>query len=158
MSKHKQEKTISLVINLVDSLKLQRYRLAIVCGDISTGKSALAQFASEKLQARYINLTTELLPRTTRADFSPTLGAYDPENLVKYIMNESDKVKSSMLIVDQIEPLVATFGRAGAVQFFYMISQAEPLKPVILVTYLLKQIEEASFPSERLLDLCGREL
>jgi hypothetical protein len=158
MNKRKQESTLLLVINLVESLRLQRYRLAIVCGDISTGKSTLAQSASEKLRARYIDLATELLPTTTRPDFSPTLGAYSPENLVRYIMHESGKANSPLLIIDQIEPLVATFRRAGAVQFFQMVGQVEPIEPVILVTYLWKQVEEANFPRERLLDFCGREL
>lgn len=151
-----QEKMLSLVINLVESLRLQRHRLAILCGDISTGKSSLAQTACKILQARYIDIAAELLPITTKPDFSPTLGAYGPDNLVQYIMRESGKANLSLLIVDQIEPLVSTFGRARAVQFFQMISQAEPLKPVILITYLKKQLEEASFPPERLLDLLGR--
>jgi len=158
MSKPKQEKTLSLVVNLVESLRLQRYRLAIVCSDISAGKSSLAQTACKKLQAHYIDLATELLPITTRPDFSPTLGAYSPENLVQYLMHESGKANLSLLVIDQIEPLVSTFGRARAVLFFQMVGQAEPLKPVILFTYLKKQLEEANFPPERLLDLSWREL
>ena len=153
MSKRKQAELLSRFINLAESLRLQRYRLAIVCGEISSGKSKIAQAASEQLQARYIDLATNLLPQTTAPNFSPTLAAYGPDDLTKWILHEADKTDAPFLIVDQIEPLLATFGRAQAVQFLRMVSQAEPRNPVIFVTYLKKQVEEAVFPAKRLLNL-----
>ncbi len=153
MNKRKQAETLSRFIDLAENLKLQRYRLAIACGEISSGKSKIAQAVSERLPACYINLAADLMPRTTMPDFSPTLGAYGPDNLTEWILHEANQVEVHFLIIDQIEPLLATFGRAQAVQFFQMVSQTEPRKPVVLVTYLKKQIEEAAFPIERILHL-----
>jgi hypothetical protein len=153
MNRHKKVETLSQFIDLAENLQFQRYRLAIACGEISSGKSKIAQAASEQLPACYINLATDLLSQITAPDFSPTLGAYAPDNLTEWLLHKADQMDVQFLIIDQIEPLLATFGRAQTVQFFQMVSRAEPRKPVVLVTYLRKQIEEAGFPIERILHL-----
>lgn len=153
MSKHKQAESLLRFIDLAKTLRLQRYRLAIVCSAISSGKSKIAQAASEELEARYIDLATELLPQTVMPNFSPTLGAYGPDDLIKWMICETGRADVRYLVIDQIEPLLATFGRAQVMQFFRMVSQAEPREPIFLITYLKKQIEGASFPTKRLLHL-----
>jgi len=153
MNKRKQEDRLARFIDLASNLKPQRYRVAIACGDISSGKSGIAQAAGRRLLARYIDLAGDLMPRMTLPEFSPTLGAFGPDNLAKWLMHEADQLEVRFLIVDQIEPLLATFGRTQAVLFFSMVSRAEPRRPVILVTYLKKQIQEAVFPAERVLHL-----
>ena len=66
---------------------------------------------------------------------------------------EAAKEDARLVVVDQIEPLLATFGRTQVVHFFRMIGQAEPRNSVILVTYLEQELEESAFPKDRLLYL-----
>lgn len=150
MKTHIQEQE-SRIIEFCEKMFRQRYRLAIACGKISSGKSEIAQFVSKQLKANYINLAVELLPETTKDNFSPTLGAYGPDDLIKYVLESANCKEINFLIIDQIEPLLSTFGRAKVAVFFRMLSQAEPLKPVLIVTYLKKQIDEAVFPKERII-------
>lgn len=149
MIKRKQEEQVSRLIKLARGLK--RYRLAILCGKPSSGKSQIAMATADRLQARHINLTDVLLPQIAQPDFFPTLGAYGPEDLTDWILEEAYKPDASFLIIDQIEPLLATFGRAKATQFFQMVSQIEPKTTIILVTFLARQVEQSAFPKERLL-------
>jgi len=129
----------------------QRYRLIIVCGMISSGKTNIAKRVEKRLQANYIDIASELLPKIIEDQFTPTLGAFGPEDLVQYISNTANRADVKYLLIDQVEPLLSTFGRKKAVLFFQMLSQMEPLRQVVLFTYLKKQIEEARFTKERII-------
>ena len=141
------------LLGLAEKLAHQRYRLAVVLGNISSGKTRLIQHISEQVHANYFSLDSDLLPNTVREGFSPTLGAFAADDLIEYILTVANRTEPKYVIFDQAEPLVATFGRAGAISFFRMLSQVEPLSPVIFVTYLGKQLEEANFPKERIWQL-----
>lgn len=153
MSKRKQAEKISSFIGLAERLRHERYRLAVALGPASSGKSQIARVVSHQLQAHYIDLATDLLPQIVMPNFSPTLGAYDARDFKNWILDASYKPDVNYIIVDNPEPLLATFGRAKTAEFLQIISLIEPLAPVILVTYLSKQIETSNFPSERLLSL-----
>lgn len=153
MSKRKQAEQLSLLINLAEQLRRERYRLAVVCGSVSCGKSQLARMVSDQLQAYYINLATDLLPKVAIPGFSPTLGAYDAYDLKNWILEKSYQPDVNFVVIDNIEPILATFGRAKAIEFFQIASLVEPIAPIILITYLTKQVEDAGFPTERLLNL-----
>jgi len=153
MSKRKQGEQLSLFINLIERLKNERYRLAIACGPASSGKSQLVKAASDRLQADYIDLAVDLLPKIAMPGFSPTLGAYDADDLKDWILDKSYKPGVNFVIVDNIEPVLTTFGRVKVVEFFQIVSLVEPIAPMILVTYLTKQVKDANFPAERLFNL-----
>lgn len=154
MSKRKQAEQLSSLINLADQLRRERYRLGVVCGSASSGKSQLARFVSSQLQTHYyIDLATDLLPKVAVPGFSPTLGAYDAYDLKNWVLEKSYQPDINFVIIDNIEPMLATFGRAKAIEFFQIASLVEPIAPIILVTYLTKQVEDAGFPTERLLNL-----
>jgi hypothetical protein len=131
----------------------QRYRLGIVCSDISSRKTEIAQAVAKALHGNYVSLASELLPGLVQRKFSPTLGAFGPDDLIKYIISCANKSEVKLLIVDQIEPLISTFGRSQAVNYFRMLCNVEPLKPVILITYLKRQVDEGSFPKDRIINL-----
>lgn len=133
--------------------RLRRYRLVILLGKPSSGKSQVAIEASNLLQARYLNVNSEILSELAKPGFFPTLGAYGPEDFIGWILELSNEPGGAILIVDQIEPLLATFGRTKTMQFFQMLSQIEPKIAVVIVTFLAKQVEQSSFPEERLLTL-----
>jgi len=140
----------SRLLELSEKLIRQRYRLAVVLGNISSGKTEIMQRVGRRLQAKYINIASEVLPETALAGYSPTLGAFGPDDLIEFILVAANRADVKFLILDQPEPLLSTFGRAGVILFFRMLNQVEPLMPVVLVTYLSKQIEEANFPKERI--------
>ena len=108
MTRRKAE-MVSEFADLIKQLSLKRHRLAIVCGRISSGKSGIAQEIIKQTNGRYIDLATDLLPQTTMLDFTPALGAYGPDDLVGWIMQEAAKEDARLVVVDQIEPLLATF-------------------------------------------------
>lgn len=153
MNRRKQVEVLSRLVDMANNVELKRYRLLIICGEPSSGKSQIARAVSEQLPAHYVDITTDLIPQIITSDSLPTLGAYGPSNLVEWILRETEQMGERFLIIDQIEPLLATFGQAQAIRLFQMVGQIEPRKPVILVTYLDKQIEKAAFPVERILYL-----
>ena len=101
-------------------------------------------------QADYIDLATDLLPLIAMPGFSPTLGAYRSDDLIGWILHKANEPDVHLLIIDQIEPLLATFERMQTVEFFQMAGQIEPRRPVVLLTYLSHEVQEAAFPMERL--------
>ena len=97
MSNGNQEEQVSRLIELARGLK--RYRLAIVCGKASSGKSQIAIATADQLNARYIKLTSELLLQIAQPGFFPTLGAYGPEDLTDWILEEAYKPDASFLVI-----------------------------------------------------------
>jgi hypothetical protein len=99
----------------------------------------------QQLNATYVDASVELLPAIT----SPVLGAYGPDDFLKWIKGEASKSKS--ICVDEIEPLLATFGKQGARDFFQMLGSIEPKQVIIIVTRLEEPIKDARFPDNRVL-------
>lgn len=153
MSKHKQDEKLSSFVRLAEKLQKERYRLGIVSDLASSGKSQLAKVVANLLQARYIDIPIDLLPQIATPGFSPTLGAYDAGDFKNWVLDKSYQPDVKFIIVDNIEPLLATFGSVNATEFFQIAGLVEPLTPVILVTCLTKQIKDANFPPERVLNL-----
>lgn len=150
---NKQTRQVASFIGLAENLKHKRYRLGIALGPPSSGKSQIAKAACDQPHALYIDATTDLLPKVVMPDFFPTLGAYDRGDFKDWILEKSYQPELDFVIIDNIEPLLATFGQIKATKFFQIASIVEPLAPVILVTYLIKQVKDANFPTERLLNL-----
>ncbi|MAU00657.1 MAG: hypothetical protein CL608_26225 [Anaerolineaceae bacterium] len=73
--------------------------------------------------------------------------------MADWIIRLATNEHTPFLIFDQIEPLIATFGRSNSIEFFKLASLIEPKIPTIIFTYLEKQIKDANFPSDRLLNL-----
>jgi hypothetical protein len=55
------------------------------------------------------------------------------------------------VVVDDAEPLIATFGRSKAQAFFEALALLEPRTPLVIVTYLDYLAQSAHFPNERIL-------
>jgi hypothetical protein len=132
----------------------QRNRVGVVlCGAFSSINSEIAKNVSQPLQAKYINIAEGLLPQTIETDYSPTLGAYGPDDFIRYITDEANNPTTRFLFIDQLEPLLSTFGQNNVIIFFQKIIYAEPLKPIIIISYLQNQLEQARFPKDRTLIL-----
>lgn len=137
-----QQQTKDLVEKLKE-LKLARRKVLVLCGRPLSGKTSLAGEVCQQLNATYVDVSVELLPKIT----SPVLGAYGPDDFLKWIKGEASK--SEILCVDEIEPLLATFGEQGARDFFQMLGSIEPKQVIIVVTRLEKLLKDARFPDNR---------
>jgi hypothetical protein len=101
----------------------------------------------QQLNVTYVDASVELLPRIT----SPVLGAYGPDDFLRWIKGEASK--SKILCVDEVEPLLATFEKQGARDFFQMVGSTEPKQPIIVVTRLEELLKNARFPGNRIFRL-----
>ena len=141
-----QQQTRTLV-EKVNNLKLARRRVLVLCGRPLSGNTALAKEVCQRLAATYVDASVELLPAIT----SPMLGAYGPDDFLKWIKGKVSKGK--IICVDEIEPLLATFGKQGARDFFQMLGSIEPKRAIIIVTRLEKPLKDARFPHNRIFQL-----
>ncbi|MBC8492472.1 MAG: ATP-binding protein [Chloroflexi bacterium] len=131
------------LLEKIEELRLGRHKVLILCGKPLSGKTLLAREACKQGNASYVDASIDLLPKIT----SPVLGAYGPDDLMKWIKDEASKGK--ILCVDEIEPLLATFGEQGARDFFHMLGSIEPKQVIIVVTRLEKPLKDAGFPANR---------
>ena len=133
------------LLERIEGLKLARRKVLILCGRPLSGKTLLAREACKQGNATYVDVSVDLLPNVT----SPVLGAYGPDDLVKWIRR---RVRSSgFLCIDEIEPLLATFGEEGARNFFRILGSIEPKQPVVVLTRLAQLVEDSGFPDDRIL-------
>jgi len=132
------------LLEKIEQLKLARRKVLVICGRPLSGKTTLAEEVCQQLNAAYVDASVELLPAIT----SPVLGAYGPDDFLKWIKGEASKSKT--LCVDEIEPLLATFGKQGAQDFFQMLGSFEPKQAIIIVTRLEKPLKDACFSDNRI--------
>lgn len=138
------------LLKKVEELKLGRRKVLILCGTPLCGKTLLAREACKQANGTYTDVSLDLLPKIT----SPVLGAYGPDDFFKWIR---DKARSSeLLCVDEIEPLLSTFGEEGVRRFFRMLGSIEPKKPAVVITRLTQLVESSGFPDDRIFRVGGR--
>jgi SpoVK/Ycf46/Vps4 family AAA+-type ATPase len=138
-----QQQTKDL-LEKVEDLKHARRKVLVLCGRPLSGKTALAKEVCQQLNATYVDASVELLPGIT----SPVLGAYGPDDFLKWIKGEASRGR--ILCVDEVEPLVVTFGEQGARDFFQLLGSIEPKQPTIVVTRLEEPLRNARFPDNRI--------
>jgi len=132
------------LIERIEDLKLARRRVLVLCGKPLSGKTAVAKEVCHQSDAAYIDVSSDLLPKIT----SPLLGAYGPDDLLDWIKRQA--IEGDFICVDEIEPVLATFGEQGARSFFRMLSSIEPKRPTVVVTRLAKLLEDSRFPDKRI--------
>jgi hypothetical protein len=144
-----KEHTEAISENL-NRLSNSRYKIFVVCGGPLTGKTTLVKNVCCSIECRYIDVTSELLPVITK----PVLGAFGPNHLIRWIgvkIDDSDKP----VCFDELESLIATFGKSGAIQFFEMLKSIETKNPALITTRMESIIADVSFPREHLYFLNG---
>ncbi|MCL0034305.1 hypothetical protein M1N21_00030 [Dehalococcoidia bacterium] len=138
---------------LIDRLKwlrAHRYRILVVCSRFASDKASLMTEVCSSVGGKYIDVGSQLLPLIDR----PVLGAYDASDLVRWMEGEL-RQSDQMVWFDEIEGLLATFGRAGATRFFEVLGDVETSQPGIVATYLENELTRANFPKERIYHLIG---
>ena len=139
------QQQVKHLIEKIEELKLDRHKVLILCGRPLSGKTLLAREACKQGNVTCVDISIDLLPKIT----SPVLGAYGPDDFLKWIKGEASR--SEIICVDEIEPLLATFGEQGARDFFQMLGSIEPKQAIIIVTRLEKPLRDAGFPNNRIL-------
>lgn len=133
------------LLEKVEQSRRDRRKVLILCGRPLSGKTLLAREACKQGNATYVDVSVDLLGTIT----SPVLGAYGPDDLVKWIKGKARSGK--FLCIDEIEPLLATFGEEGARNFFRILGDIEPKQPVVVVTRLRQLVQDSGFPDDRIL-------
>ena len=83
-----------------------RYRVAWLIGDVRSGKSTLAQRIAEQENWKYINYTLEPGYFEQLADI---IQRYQPDAFLTEIRQWCDQCSSSLLLLDEIDSLLATW-------------------------------------------------
>lgn len=130
-----------------------RYKTVVIVHESPLTLAQLAKECSIHLQGTYIHILDALSPQLTDKRGLYSLGICEYPDLIKWILELSYKSTNSCLIVNKIEPLVATFGRGNATEFFQALGDIEPKVPIIWFTYLDHQLIDANFPTSRQLRL-----
>lgn len=131
-------------------LQTHRYRILVVCSRFASDKASLMTEVCSSAGGKYIDVGSQLLPLIDR----PVLGAYDASDLVRWMESEL-RQSDQMVWFDEIEGLLATFGKAGATRFFEVLGDVETNQPGIVATYLENELTRANFPKERIYHLIG---
>ena len=139
-------KSLEYGISFVRNLEQLRYKTGVICGYPQSGKSRYASELARTAPLLFVDVLAEILPKLPEP-----LGAYDHTSLIRYIEN-TDKNNVLGTILDDVEPLLATFGKERARAFFLAFSRVEARKPIIVVTHLDKMLE-ANFTRDRVLYL-----
>jgi hypothetical protein len=125
--------------------QVARHSVLVVAGPPRCGKTMLLKATSDARSGRYLDVTAELLPTLP----SGMLGVFGPTEFRRWI---TDVVRATEgeLYVDEIEALLSTFKASLVEATFTLLRTIESRRPVILATRLERQLNQSSFPSERI--------
>jgi len=112
------------------------YRVCVLYGTAKSYKSTVAVRLSQDLEGKYKDLLKEELTQ-----LSPHIGLYHPVDFKKD-MTKWAKASSSLLILDEIEPLLDTWAREEQKDLFKLLSRCRTDSVVLLVTRLDLPYEE----------------
>ena len=127
----------------------QRRRLGLWLSGPSTRNTSTAQSLSERLGLRYIDLLGELATKLTDDPMKP-IGVFAPDDLIEWIQQQSYIPNSPPIIIDEIEPVLATFTKLRVVGFFRFAARLDPRVPVVLISHLDDLVSAAAFPHDRI--------
>lgn len=141
--------TLERVRTSLAALRAERKRMGVWLLGPRDVWSGLAASLAAELGLTHIDLTEELLPKLTDASPKP-LGVFNPDDLITWLRDKAYD-SSSPIIIEGIEPLLATFPKPRAQDFFRLVADLNVRSPVILATYLGTIVQASGFPSDRIL-------
>jgi len=143
-------------IKLLEHISQLRSKVGVIYGLPQIGKSSYALNLAKAYGLIYVDITQELLPLLQHK-----LGVYDHIDFADHALAQIRQLQNG-LIVDEVEPLLATFGKQKTsaffqrlTQLFQRLTQLEPIHPLILVTRLTGFVQNANFAPARLLFISG---
>jgi len=127
------------------AMRYERYKVFVVIGRPTSGKSTLAKALAGQVGATYLDCLSDVLPQVRDIP----LGVFGPLDLKRLIVEGASK---GGLVVDEIEPVVSTFPRSerDVIDFFSLLADTELRHPVLLVTRLGNLVRGSTFPVERI--------
>ena len=141
--------TLQEVRTWLTALRVERKRVGVWLLGPRDLRSNLAASLAAELGLTHIDLTDELLPKLTDASPKP-LGVFTPDDLIAWLHDKAYD-SSSPIIIEGIEPLLATFPKPRAQEFFRRAADLSVRSPVVLATYLTILVQASGFPSDRTL-------
>lgn len=141
----------SLARTWLAALRVKRKRVGIWLLDLHALQFNVAAFLADDLDLVRMDLTFELIPELTENSPKP-LGVFSSDDLVNWLRNKAYRGAPPM-IVEGLEPLLATFTKPRVQAFFRLASDLDVHSPLILVTYLGPLVQASGFPSDRVLRL-----
>ena len=130
---------------LIEHISRLRSKVGVIYGWPQIGKSAYAINLAKACAFSYIDVTQQLLPTLQHE-----VGIYDNNDFVDYLLSQI-RHEEFGLIVDEVEPLLATFGKPKVAVFFQSLIYIEPVNPLIIVTRLTSFVQNTNIASERFL-------
>ncbi len=130
-------------------LSNQRQRLGIWIVGARTASNSPMKSLAGQLGVRYIDLLVELMSDLGDTAGKP-LGVFGPDDLDEWIRRRSYEPLSPPILIDAIEPILATFSKPEAIGFFRLAANSNARAPVVVVSHLGALISAAGFPSERI--------
>lgn len=112
------------------------YRVFVLFGPPQCDRSGIAKNVAQQLSGLYIDLLKDKLHTLT-----PKLGLYSPSDLKKD-MGSWSRETNSLLVIDEIEPLLDTWSRQQQEDLFKLLSRWRPESIVLLATRLNLPFEE----------------
>ena len=106
------------------------YRVCVLYGAPMSHKTTIASKLSEELEGKYIDLLRDKLPV-----LQPRIGLYRHTDLKKDI-NLWSKETNSLLVLDEIEPLLDTWPREEQRNLFKLLSRWRTDSVILIVTRL----------------------
>jgi hypothetical protein len=104
------------------------YRVCVLCGAPLSGKTTVAKELSEKLGGKYIDVLKDEL-----GELEPGLPLYKPNDF-KRDMGRWSKEIDSLLVVDEVEPLLDTWPREEQKNLFKLVSKWRTDCVILIVT------------------------
>jgi len=143
---------IDVALASLQYLAGQRWRLGVwLVGRRRINPSVLEALQNQR-ELRIVDLLNELLPKLTDDSEKP-LGVFGPNDLANWILQLSFVVGSPPILIHEVEPILATFGKAEAERFFRLAANLDPRAPVIIISHLDDLIRAAGFPDDRIQQL-----
>lgn len=130
-------------------LSNQRQRFGVWIIEPRAATSSLMKSLAGQLGVRYIDLLVELLPELGDTAEKP-LGVFGPDDLDQWIRRRSYEPSSPPILIDAIEPLLATFSKPEAIGFFRLAANFNARAPVVVVSHLSAIVGAAGFPADRI--------
>jgi len=142
------DKFVVSVVESLHGLRIAKYRVAVLAGPACPRRRELVDQIAAATDAGYLDTLRDIMPEIGHE----ALGAYGPADFSGRLTRLSDDAGTS-LCVDDIDPLLATFGPERAEHFFMLASNVMPRYPVLLVTALSDLLARSEFDSHRIFTL-----
>jgi len=128
-------------------LTAQRRRLGIWVMDTGSANTLAARSFAAKYDLCHIDVLLDLINYLTDDSEKP-LGVFGPDDLAEWIQRKS-YLFTLPLVVSEVESILATFGKPGAIGFFRLTVNLDLRLPVVIIVHLADLVNAAGFPEDR---------